>query len=543
LKTKLVLPFAASARSGIQGFTKNIEMAAVLYLAESDRKKGEGHILRKSDEKLVFLAEGHYPIWLVPWSGGTLLFDGLGVSTQTLSHDTVPDIGAFKKDIQNARTSEAYSTVLSRNANYFKKFIGEEEKTVEGLISSPDFMRDFSTYLFEAKEIERPMVSKTLLSPTISQSGLSASVAELSRARAGIEDDARNIDAGMRMLNMATKENVKAVRTEIKQIRKGSDKRIRKVKRSAARRTRRIRVMYNKRIATISRRFQKQLRLLHKDRVKYEKMWRLQRAELNRCEAKIKSCRRRRTRRIKRAETRWAKRLERAKKKLPVLEKSIREADKKVAKVQSVRDSEISELRLKCDARVEEATKILRKLKASREADIRIKQQEIASLDTTTSLIINQMHELARSKTAALNRFDTMASPRRKKGHTLVHMPFYFARYEREAEKRYVVYPPSIVNNMGILTRMKGAMGSTRMKAFLRPRSKAVSLFLNQLVTLIEKDSTFEKEVTEAGIQNSVLRQKKLRMGVKRGLKQLHDENWLSKDEFQTLGKLLYVYA
>jgi len=518
-------------------------MAAILYLAESDRKKGEGHILRKSDEKLVFLAEGHYPLWLVPWNGGTLLFDGLGATTHTLSHETVPNVGVFKKDIQTARTSEAYSAVLSRNANYFERFVGEEEKTVEGLISSPDFMRDFSAYLFEAKEIERPLTSKTALSPTINQSAISASVSELSDAKTRIDDDAGNIDASMRMLNMTSRENVKALRREIKQIRKGSDKRIRKVKRSVTRRTHRIRVEYNKRIAAISGRFQRQLRLLHKNRVRCEKMWRLQRAEINRCEAKIKSCRRRRTRRTKRAETRWTNRLRRVKKKLPVLEKSIREVDKKVARLESARDSEISQQRLKCDARVEEATKILRELKASREADIRMKQQEIASLDTTTSMIINQMNELARSKRAALNRFDAIALTRRKKGYALVYMPFYFARYEREAEKRYVVYPPSIVSGMGILIRMKGAMGSTRMKAFLRPRSKAVSLFLNQLVTLIEKDSTFEKEITEAGIQNSVLRQKKLRIGVKRGLKQLRDENWLSKDEFQTLGKLLYVYA
>jgi len=137
LKTKLVLPFAVYRRSGIKGFTKNMEMAAVLYLTESDRKKGEGHILKRSDEKLVFLAEGHYPIWLVPWNGATLLFDGLGIVEHMLLHDTLPDIGGFKKDMQSARTSEAHSAVLSQNADYFKGFVGEEKKTIEGLISSP----------------------------------------------------------------------------------------------------------------------------------------------------------------------------------------------------------------------------------------------------------------------------------------------------------------------------------------------------------------------------------------------------------------------
>jgi len=515
-------------------------MAAVLYLTESNRKKGEGHILNRSDEKLVFLAENHYPVWLVPWNGGTLLFDGLGVAEHTLFHDRLPDVGAFKKDVQNARTSEAYSAVLSQNADYFEKSAGEEEKTIEGLISSPDFMRDFSAYLSEARESERPTSSKAFLPPIINKSEISASVAKLSNAKAGIDEDLRNIDASMRTLNMATRKKVKAVRAEIRQIRKGSDRRIRKVRRSVTQRTHRIRVKHNKRIAAISRRFQRQSRLLHKDRVRYEKTWRRLRAEVHRCETRLKSCRRRRN---KRGEKRWNHRLSRLKKKLPVFEKSIREVDKRVARLESARNSEISQQRLRCEVLVEEAKKMLRELEASREADIRMKRQEIASLGNTMSVITKQMNELAKSKRAALNRFDAIAMRRRRKSYMLVYMPFYFARYEREAKKRYVVHPPSIVSGMGILTKMKGAMGSPRMKDFLQPRSKAVSLFLNQLVTLIEKDSMFEKEVTEAGIQNSILRQKKLRIGVKRGLKQLREENWLSKNELQTLGKLLYIYA
>jgi len=540
LKAKLVLPFAVPARSGVKGFTKDMEMAAVLYLAESARKKGESRILRKSDEKLVFLAEGHYPVWLVPWNGGTLLFDGLGAAEHTLLYDSLPDIGDFKKDIQSARTSEAYSAVLSQNANYFKKSAGEEEKTIEGLISSPDFMRDFSAYLFEAKEIERSLASKAFLPPTINKSEISASVAKLSRVMTAMDDDVRAIDASIRILKMATKENVKAVRREIKRIRKGSDRQIRRVRHRVTQRTRRIRVKYNKRIAAISRRFQRQLRLLHKDHVRYEKTWRRLTAEVNRCEAKIKSCKRRRN---KRAETRWTLRLKRVKKKLPVFEKSIREMDKKATRLESAKNSEISQQRLKCDARIEKTMTILKELEASREADIRMKQQEIASLSNRASLIIKQMNELVKSRRAALNGFDAIVMRRRKRNNALVYLPFYFARYEKEDKKRYVVYPPSVVSGMGILTRMKGAMGSPRMKDFLQPRSKAVSSFLDQLVTLIEKDSMLEKEVTEAGIQNSVLRKRKLRIGVRRGLKQLRDENWLSKGELRALGKVLYIYA
>jgi hypothetical protein len=172
-----------------------------------------------------------------------------------------------------------------------------------------------------------------------------------------------------------------------------------------------------------------------------------------------------------------------------------------------------------------------------------MKQQEITTLEDTTAHITNQMNEIAKTKKATLNEFDAITMPRRKRAYTLVYMPFYLARYETEDKKRYVIYPPSIVGDMGILTRMKGALGATKMKALLQPRSKAMATFLNQLVTLIEKNPMLEKEVTEAGIQASVLQTKQLRIGVKKGLKELENENWISENELQTFNKLLYIYA
>jgi len=541
LKTRLVLPFAISAKDRIKDFTKDMEMAAIFYLAESRREKGEGHILKKPDEKLVFIAEACYPIWLVPWRGRTLLFDGLGITSHTLSYDTVPDIKAFNKDMQgSAKTCEAYSVALSRNVNYFKNFVGKEEKTIKSLIVSPDFIRDFLVYLSEVKETEKPLTTKTVLSPIINESEISASIEELSDLRAKIDDDVENLDAGMKLLNTTTMEKAKTIRKEIKEIRKKFARKIEKVKPRVTRKTRQIQKKYDKKITRASRRFERRLRCLHKDQIKLKKMQRRLRAEINRCKAKITSCRRRKN---KRRESQLTLKLKRIRKRLPAFERNIRDTVRKIENLETVKKLQTSQQRMECDTRIERATKILRELEASREAGIRMKRQEITSLEEATSSIIDQMNEMAKSKKTALNEFDRTSMARRKKAYALVHLPFYLARYEKEPKKRYVVYPPSIVGDMGILTKMKGALGATKMKAFLQPRSKTMTAFLNQLVTLIQKNSMFEKEVTEAGIQDSVLRIKELRMGVKRGLKKLENEKWISKNELQILSKLLYIYA
>ena len=90
---------------------------------------------------------------------------------------------------------------------------------------------------------------------------------------------------------------------------------------------------------------------------------------------------------------------------------------------------------------------------------------------------------------------------------------------------------------------MKGALGATKVKALIQSRSEALETFLNQLPTLFEKKPMIEKELTEAGIQKSILLGKNLRIGVTKGLKRLEDENWISKKELCAFTKILYTYT
>jgi len=349
-KTRVVLPFAISAEDRIKAFTKDMEMAAIFTIAESDREKGEGHILKKPDEKLVFIAEACYPIWLISWGGATLLFDGLGVTSHTLSCDTVPDIRAFNKDVKSAKTCEAYSAVLSRNVTYFKNFAGKEEKTVEGLTASPDFIQDFMVYLSGAKKTEKPLVAKTVLSPIVKESEISASVKELSELRRKINGDIKNLDASMKLLSSTTNERVKAVRKEIKEVHRKFAKRIEKVKPRVARKIRQIRDRYNEKIAGASKRYEKRLRVLHRDQVKLEKMRERLRGQTSRCEVKIKSCRRRKN---KRSGFQWTLKLKRNRKNLRAVERKIKVTVNKIGKLETSKKFETSQQTMECDTRVE----------------------------------------------------------------------------------------------------------------------------------------------------------------------------------------------
>ena len=218
---KLTLPFAVSAQNRIKDFTEDMEMAAVLYWAESNREKGEGYIFKKPDEKLVFVTKAAYPMWLVPWTKGILVFDGLGVTKHALTYDALPDVDAFNRDItENARTSEAYSTSLSRNSNYFESFAGREGKTIENLVAAPDFLQDLRLYLAETGSAKKPLITRAILSSIVEQTEISTSISELSWLMTKTSEDVESIDASMKLLNKTTKEKTRTIREEIKEIRR-----------------------------------------------------------------------------------------------------------------------------------------------------------------------------------------------------------------------------------------------------------------------------------------------------------------------------------
>ena len=92
---------------------------------------------------------------------------------------------------------------------------------------------------------------------------------------------------------------------------------------------------------------------------------------------------------------------------------------------------------------------------------------------------------------------------------------------------------------MGILTKLRGVFGARKMKSFLQPRSKAITALLNQIVMLTEENPVFEKEIGDAGVKASILRTTESRIAIKRGLKELEAEKWISRSELEIFSKLL----
>ena len=314
------------------------------------------------------------------------------------------------------------------------------------------------------------------------------------------------------------------------------DLKIEKVRPKVMAKIKRIQEKRDREIIRISKRYDKKLGSLHKNRVRIERTINRLNTDMERYESDIKVCREYKD---EASELQLAQKLEETKKRIPILQKEIKEIDIDIEIVEEEKKIEISKTRTKPDDRIEEARKVLRDIEDAKEARIRMEQQELADLKEMTSAIINQIDEMVKIKERTLDELESMGTTDRRRKYSLVYIPFYFVCYETKSSKRYVVIPPSILGSMGITTKLKGFFGASKMKSFLQPRSQAIAALVDQLVDITQENPVFENEITEAGIKASILRTIELRVHIKKGLTELRDENWISKSDFQILNTRL----
>jgi len=533
---QLVLPFAVLSENRKETFTKEMEKAAIFYLSELERTKGGGLILKQPAEKLAFIAESFYPFWLVPWGKLNLLFDGLNTLAYTLTYKTIPDVKSFMENVERStKAFETYMTLLSSNVNYFQNFTSEKKMMINGLVTDPIFLNEFTSYLSEATEVELPPSNVLMLSPAIDESTISFVMHELEELTSKFREEVSALYKSMKLLNKTTRNFVKAINSKIKTIKEEFDEEIEKQEIIITPKVNRINEEYDEQITKLVGDFEKQLLTLQKEKVKLEKTREqvTSKIEHYKMEAKTSAANKDVV-----GKRKWKEKADETKKELSEIEAKIREIEGKIKEIEESKSHETFKLRSEWESKVKEAKSDLLELEASRDAKIQIHRQEIERLEKLSSTIIDQISKMAKMRETSIADFEKLGIVQTEEKNALVYMPFYLVCYQSESRRRYVVLPPSVVNSVSLLAKIKGALGRRKIKQLLVPRFRAMTLFLNKFPAFIERDAVFEREVNEAGDKADVLKTHSMREQILEALKQLKEEGWLSEKEYEAFTEI-----
>jgi hypothetical protein len=530
-----VFPFSVLSENHKEPFTDEMEKAAIFCLAELERRKEGGIILKHPAETLAFIAECYYPFWLIPWSKLNLLFDGLNKTAYKLTYNAIPNTKTFMENVErSSKTLETYAAFLSDNINYFQTSTAEKEMVVNGLLADSGFLSEFALYLSEAKQVETSQVETATSSPTIDESTISSITLELENLKSQFKEDLGSLYGNLKLLNKTTHNFIKIINSKMKAVKEEFGREIKEQESIITPKINSLNEEYDQQITKITQDFEKQLLPVQKEKVKLERAKEQALHKIERSKIEAKTCA---AGKDAVGERKWKEKADESKKELSQIETKTKELEKKIKEIEEGKSLETFRLRSEWEAKVKEARKDLLELEASRDAKTQIHRQEIEKLDKLTSTIIEQIDGMAKMRDAKLAELEKLGIEQKQKENILVYMPFYMTCYKSGSKRRYVLFPPSIANSISLFAKLKGALGKTKVRQLLSPRFKMINAFLNRFSALIERDAVLEGEISEACDEADLLKINSVREQIGNGLKRLREEGWLSDKEYEAFAE------
>ena len=531
------LPFSVLSENRTEPFTPDLEAAAVFSLAELDRAKGGGLIIKQPEEKVVFIVKIGYPLWLFPWSEFALIFDGLNQTSYTLPYVAVPDVNVFTDNLKRgAKTRETHLAFLSDNLNYFQASAAEKGLLMNGLMRDPQFLAEFDSYRREASKTSGESLRIGLLPPTLDESVISSGIHELETLHLSLQTSVENLYKCMKLLNRVTHQYVKELRTKARDVKEEFASRIEEEEAAVVPRISQLKDEYDFQINSLAKSFEKQHLPVQQEKARLEKSREhaLSRIEQYKLEAKTYADKGQPS-----TEQKWKEKANKTRKELSEIENQLKQTEKNLKDLEEKRSIEIFKLREELETKVKEARKSLLELEASRDAKILIHNQEIEKLEKQTKAISDQISRTAKLQEANIAQFGKLGVKKELgvQGSLLCYIPFYVVCYQAEQKKRYMILPPSVVNTVSVFTKLKGVLGMTKIKSLLVPRFKTVSALMDSIQVLMQKNAVFEAEINESGAKNNILNVGDMREDIKKGLGYLKKEGWLSDKEFDAIAQ------
>lgn len=531
---RFILPFLPQKSS-----VAEVEAAAVFAVVELERSKGGGLIARQPEEKLVVLSKIGYPLWLFPKNEATFVFDGFGDSNYGVPYAEAPSAKAFMENLgANASPREKYTAFLSYHSNYFQQSIKEKRFLLKGLITDLDFKNEFNVYRKEATE-EPTQGRGTLFSPTLEETTITSMLTELDKLKTFLKEETEKLQECTRLVNTTTSQYITELDYEAGAVKEEADAKIRAQEELVNPKIAKLTKEYKNKIRILTESFDQEIDRLQKLKTKTQKC-----VEIN--EGKIKLYQReakaQATKKHAIYEKRQKEKIKQSKKELNGLKKELKSTENNIKKLSEQKRQEISKLNFSLDAEIKFERQPLRELEVARDAKILAFKVETDRLLKQEKPVIEGLNRSIKLREAINANFETLGiQGQGLKNPGLFHIPFYVACFEMGLTRRYFIIPPSTINGVDFSSKLKRALGMSKIKDLLNPRFKAITAIIGKVQVLTKQNSVFESQLNSLAQRNNLLNNSLFMENVAKGLVYLKHEGWLSVKEHQTLSNRLTI--
>ena len=533
---RFILPFAP--QKGRIVFEAEVEGAAVYALAELERMKGGGLIVKQPEEKIVFLAKMGYPLWLFPKSETTYIFDGLNNSAYTMSYFELPTAKVFMDSLEaNLNTRQDFMAFLSDHNSYFTQPKKERKLSLSNLIVDTDFKKEFNAYRKEAIEVTGQPANLSLLPPSLEEATIFSMLTEIGKLQTAIKEDSERLPECLRLLNKTTIQYVTELDYAAEAVKDEANAKIKAQEELINPKIASLTSTYKRRIGDLTRSFDQELETLEKLKGRAEKCIENDEGKINlyRREAEAQASKKHLI-----YEKRWKEKSAQTKKELNGLRKELKRIERSIKNTTKQKTAEIAKLQSGLDAEIKHARQPLLDLETARDAKMLVFKRETEKLIRLEKPVVNGLNGAVKLEEAVNAKFGMLGIlDQQLKIPALFYVPFYVTCLQSGLNMRFIFLSPSMAGAVGFAAKLKGAFGRSKIKELFTPRFKSTSLLIDRVQVLAKQDSLLGSQIRVLGEKNNLLNTILTRGNITEGLGYLRSQGWLSDKEYQVVSNSL----
>jgi len=530
-----------SPKKNNETITSEVEAAAVYSLAEFEKMKGGGLILKQPGETIHFITEIGYPIWLLPNNMITYIFDGLNNYNYSFLYVELPVAKKFMEKLEaNSKTREDYLTFLSDNIRYFLQPAIEKEFSIRNLIVDLDFKNEFGIYLKEASEVTSQFTKVALLSPNLQETTIFSVMAEMSKLQSSLKENAEMFQECLRLVNKSTSQFITELDYEAEAVKDEAEAKIKAQDELTNPKIVALNKESKRQIIKITVVFDEEIDKLEKLKTKTSKSISSQEKKLKQYEQSAKE-QAQQSHPI--YEKRWKSKSKETKKELNRLEKERKQIENNLKLLIKQKNEKISSLQLELENGIRLARKPLLDLEAERDTKLLIIKRETENLFKLEKQLVECLNNTKKMAEQANADFQMLGlRDLQLKAPATFYIPFYVACYQTGLAKRYLFFAPSLTSSVGFGAKFKSVMGISKINEIFTPRFNAITPLIEKVQVLTKQDSMLNQQITDLGERNNLLKNELARVNIAKGLVYLKDAGWLSQREYLSLTDSLAQY-
>jgi hypothetical protein len=537
----LILPFALPDEERKELFSPNMEITAIVALAEANRKKPM--IVDLFPEKIIFISKLHYPLWVVPWENRSLLIDGLQISSSNVSYMALPEIEPFLNNLERGKSDRTqFFNALNQHEQTFTSFPETRNIRFDSVITDKALLVGIDEYIEETSTKKADVPDKLVLfPPRLDAEAAGKSADEFLDPYNSLQSDIKGLEYASQILSQSAKLHQEKINREIQLANKTFNREVEAIRPSVEKSVDRLRKEQDAKNVRINKMARTQLnaKLREKERQQRE----FQKLELKKIQYKrrlaIQSQRdkvgtARREQSLRSCENRLLEAKER-------LEALLRE----IERAQKQNMEETIALQNQYQSLIDSERRKIINIEVARESTLGRKKNEEDRLRSVTARILGQIEQMAEQKKLHLNGLKELTIAWQPERVTLVALPFYLTAYYAAGKHRYSVYPPfKAQSHEGIVKKIEKKLLSfsltSRIQLLLQPRSRMLDKMLNTSIETMQTDMALGNKLVELGKTNNLLNQPNLKEALTKGAEEMKAEGWIKQEESV---KLIKNYA